>query len=71
MMKPMRLTTGRCARRATPSLSSARNKVGGFSIGDFRVSQYVSDRVGTGIEQATAAAVAELYGTGLSFTGVR
>lgn len=46
-------------------------QVGGFSIGDFRVSQYVSDRVGTGVEQATAAAVAELYGTGLSFAGVR
>lgn len=46
-------------------------QVGGFSLGDFKVSQYVSDRVATGAEQATAAAVAELYGTGLSFAGVR
>ncbi|WP_417118852.1 hypothetical protein [Olsenella phocaeensis] len=46
-------------------------QVGGFSLGDFKVSQYVSDRVATGAEQATAAAVAELYGTGLAFCGVR
>ena len=45
-------------------------QVGGFSIGDYKVSQYVSDKVPTGAEQATQAALKELYGTGLSFCGV-
>ena len=44
-------------------------QVGGFSIGDYKVSQYVSDKVPTGAEQATQAALKELYGTGLAFTG--
>jgi hypothetical protein len=45
-------------------------QVGGFSLGEFKVSQYVSDKVPTGAEQATQAALKELYGTGLSFCGV-
>ena len=45
-------------------------QVGGFSIGDYKVSQCVSDKVPTGAEQATQAALKELYGTGLAFTGV-
>ena len=45
-------------------------QVGGFSIGEYKVSQYVSDKVPTGAEQATQAALKELCGTGLSFCGV-
>lgn len=45
-------------------------QVGGFSIGGYKVSQYVSDKVPTGAEQATQAALKELAGTGLTFCGV-
>ena len=45
-------------------------QVGGFSIGDFKVTHY-EDEGTTGEELATAAALKELAGTGLAFAGVR
>ena len=45
-------------------------QVGGFSIGDFKVTHY-EDEGTTGEELATAAALKELVGTGLAFAGVR
>ena len=45
-------------------------RVGGFSIGSFSVTNY-RDEGTTGAEVAREAALAELAGTGLCFTGVR
>ena len=45
-------------------------RVGGFSIGDFSVTNY-RDEGTTGAEVAREAALAELAGTGLAFAGVR
>ena len=45
-------------------------RVGGFSIGDFSVTNY-RDEGTTGAEVAREAALAELAGTGLCFCGVR
>ena len=45
-------------------------RVGGFSIGSFSVTNY-RDEGTTGSEVAREAALAELAGTGLCFTGVR
>ena len=47
-----------------------QGNVGGFSIGDFRTTNYQYEST-TGTEQATAAAMQELAGTGLAFCGVR
>lgn len=44
-------------------------RVGGFEVGSFRVTNYM-ERGTTGREVATEAALAELAGTGLAFTGV-
>lgn len=44
--------------------------VGGFSIGDFSVTHYTSDGT-TVAEMAVDAALAELAGSGLAFSGVR
>lgn len=45
-------------------------RVGGFSIGSFSVTNYRDDGT-TGAEVARGAALAELAGTGLCFSGVR
>ena len=45
-------------------------RVGGFSIGSFSVTNY-RDEGTTGAEVARGAALAELAGTGLCFSGVR
>ena len=45
-------------------------QVGGFSIGDFKVTHY-EDEGTTGEEIATADALKELVGTSLAFCGVR
>ena len=45
-------------------------RVGGFSIGSFSVTNY-RDEGTTGSEVAREAALAELAGTGLCFSGVR
>lgn len=45
-------------------------RVGGFSIGSFSVTNY-RDEGTTGAEVAREAAIAELAGTGLAFSGVR
>ena len=44
--------------------------VGGFSLGDFKVTHY-EDEGTTGEEIATADALKELVGTSLAFSGVR
>lgn len=43
-------------------------RVGGYSIGDFKVTNYM-ERGTTGLEVARSAALAELAGTGLAFSG--
>lgn len=45
-------------------------QVGGFSIGDFKMTHY-EDEGTTGAELATDAALEELAGTSLLFSGVR
>ncbi len=45
-------------------------QVGGFVLGDFKVTHY-EDEGTTGEEIATAAALKELVGTSLAFSGVR
>lgn len=45
-------------------------QVGGFSLGDFKVTHY-EDEGTTGEEIATADALKELVGTSLAFAGVR
>lgn len=44
-------------------------RVGGYKIGDFKVTNYM-ERGTTGAEVATGAVLAELAGTGLLFCGV-
>lgn len=70
--QPDALTAYKCALCAAIDAFAeyGEGKVGGFSIGDYKVSQYVSDKVPTGAEQATQAVLKELHGTGLAFTGV-
>jgi hypothetical protein len=43
-------------------------RVGGYAIGDFRVTNYM-ERGTTGLEVARQAALSELAGTGLAFAG--
>lgn len=45
-------------------------QVGGFALGDFKVTHY-EDEGTTGEEIATQAALKELVGTSLAFSGVR
>ena len=45
-------------------------QVGGFALGDFKVTHY-EDEGTTGEELATSAALKELLGTSLAFSGVR
>lgn len=45
-------------------------RVGGFEIGDFKVTNY-QEQGTTGAEVAHGAALAELAGTGLAWSGVR
>ena len=45
-------------------------RVGGFSIGDFSVTNY-QEQGTTGAEVAHAAALGELAGSGLAFAGAR
>lgn len=45
-------------------------RVGGFEIGDFKVTNY-QEQGTTGAEVACGAALAELAGTGLAWSGVR
>ena len=67
---------GACAwRRAVCAAADAfaeygEGRVGGFSIGNFSVTNY-RDEGTTGAEVAREAALAELAGTGLAFAGVR
>lgn len=44
-------------------------QVGGFEVGDYKVSRHVGDGVESGTAQAARAALAELAGTGLAFCG--
>ena len=48
-----------------------RGQVGGFALGDFKVSRYADDSGVTGEDMATEAALKELWGTGYAFAGVR
>ena len=48
-----------------------RGQVGGFSIGDFRMSSYEGRGSVSGTDLATLSARQELAGTSLLFTGVR
>ena len=65
-----------CAwRRAVSAAADAfaeygEGRVGGFSIGSFSVTNYRDDGT-TGAEVAREAALAELVGTGLCFSGAR
>lgn len=43
-------------------------RVGGYAIGDFKVTNYM-ERGTTGLEVARAAALSELAGTGMAFSG--
>ena len=63
-------TSGPCARRQTPSPSSARGRSAGSRSGDFKVTHYEEEGT-TGEEIATADALRELVGTSLAFCGVR
>lgn len=63
-----------CWRRAVCAAADAfaeygEGRVGGFSIGEFSVTNYRDDGT-TGREVAVEAALAELTGTGLAFCGV-
>ena len=42
--------------------------MGGYAIGDFKVTNYM-EKGTTGLEVARAAALSELRGTGLAFSG--
>lgn len=62
-------------RRATCAAADAfaeygEGRVGGFEIGAFKVTNYRDDGT-TGAEVAREAAIAELSGTGLLWSGVR
>ena len=58
------------ARRADAFAEYGEGRVGGFSIGSFSVTNYRDDGT-TGAEVAREAALAELAGTGLCWSGVR
>lgn len=57
-----------CCAAADAFAEFGEGRVGGYSIGDFKVTNYM-ERGTTGLEVARAAALAELAGTGLAFTG--
>ncbi len=64
-----------CWQRAVCAAADAfaefgEGQVGGFALGDFKVTHY-EDEGTTGTEIATQAALKELVGTSLMFCGVR
>lgn len=63
------LVWGRAVCAATEAFAEfGEGCVGGYSIGDFKVTNYM-ERGTTGLEVARSAALAELAGTGLTFSG--
>ena len=57
-----------CCAAADAFAEFGEGRVGGYAIGDFRVTNYM-ERGTTGLEVATEAALLELAGTGLAFSG--
>lgn len=58
-----------CCAAADAFAEFGEGRVGGYAIGDFKVTNYM-EKGTTGREVALEAALAELAGTGLSFCGV-
>jgi hypothetical protein len=58
-----------CCAAADAFAEFGEGRVGGYAIGDFKVTNYM-EKGTTGREVALEAALAELTGTGLSFCGV-
>ncbi len=64
------LAYGRAVCAAADAFAEfGEGSVGGYAIGDFKVTNYM-EKGTTGEEVATAAALGELAGTGLAFCGV-
>ena len=57
-----------CCAAAEAFAEFGEGRVGGYAIGDFRVTNYM-EKGTTGLEVARAAALSELAGTGLAFSG--
>lgn len=63
------LAWGRAVCAAAEAFAEfGEGRVGGYAIGDFKVTNYMK-RGTTGLEVARSAALAELAGTGLAFSG--
>lgn len=57
-----------CCAAAEAFAGFGEGRVGGYAIGDFKVTNYM-EKGTTGLEVARAAALSELAGTGLAFSG--
>lgn len=57
-----------CCAAAEAFAEFGEGRVGGYAIGDFKVTNYM-EKGTTGLEVARAAALSELRGTGLAFAG--
>ena len=57
-----------CCAAAEAFAEFGDGRVGGYAIGDFRLTNYM-EKGTTGLEVARAAALSELAGTGLAFSG--
>jgi hypothetical protein len=57
-----------CCAVAEAFAEFGEGRVGGYAIGDFKVTNYM-ERGTTGLEVARQAALSELAGTGLAFAG--
>jgi hypothetical protein len=57
-----------CCAAAEAFAEFGEGRVGGYAIGDFRVTNYM-EKGTTGLEVARSAALSELSGTGLAFSG--
>lgn len=66
---PDLLAWGRAVCAACEAFAEfGEGRVGGYAIGDFKVTNYM-ERGTTGLEVARQAALSELAGTGLAFSG--
>lgn len=57
-----------CCAAAEAFAEFGEGRVGGYAIGDFKVTNYM-EKGTTGLEVASSAALSELAGTGLAFSG--
>ncbi len=57
-----------CCAAAEAFAEFGEGRVGGYAVGDFKVTNYM-EKGTTGREVATEAALSELAGTGLAFSG--